>query len=479
MTLEHLQLGPALRARWGRVLLTWLTLVGAVLAVCLALPPRYEAAAAVVAEMAGSDPISGNTVFKPAATMSTYMATQANIVRSERVALGALRSLGLQKQAAWRDRWREATEGRGDFEAWLAGELLRDLVVKPAYDSNVLNISFTSPDPKLSADVVNAFVRSYIDLTLQMQVGPARKFNDFFENRAKLLRDALEQAKARLSAYEKEHGVIVADGRDVEVDRLAELTKQLVVLQDEATDAANRRRQASAAPSRMRDLRSDPEVLALTTELARQQARLSDLRSGLGEQHPAVAEARQAASALRERIDASMQRAAASMEAPSRVIHARLAEVQSAIARQQAIVLQRKSQRDAASALLRDVDSAQKAYDAVLQRASQTALESANTTQTNISVIRAATPAAGPVSLLKLSLAAAALLGFFLGIANALFAEYRDRRLRSVEDITRLLRQPLLLALPDGASRRGRGLRRTAETERRLVSMQHRLPAPR
>jgi hypothetical protein len=36
---------------------------------------------------------------------------------------------------------------------------------------------------------------------------------------------------------------------------------------------------------------------------------------------------------------------------------------------------------------MRDVDIAQKTYDAVLQRASQTALESANTTQTSISVL--------------------------------------------------------------------------------------------
>jgi chain length determinant protein EpsF len=479
MLVQQVPLIPALRARWRAVLVTWLAIVAVVGAVTLALPPRYEATASVVAELSGTDPIGGQAVMRPSTMTSSYIATQADIIQSEQVARSALRSLGLHQSEEWRARWQKATGGERDFEAWVAAGLLRKLAVKPSRDSNVLHLSYTSSDPELSAAVANAFVKAYMDATLQMQVRPAQQFNVFFEERAKPLRQALEEAKNRLSAYEKQHGLLVTDERgDVESARLAELTSQLVTLEDELADAANRRRQAASSPALMRELRRDPEVVALTAELARHEARLSELRSGFGEKHPGVIEARQAVKALEQRIDSSMRRAAQGMEAPVRVNQARLAEVRAAIERQRKVVLERKARRDAAAALVRDVENAQRAYDAVLTRASQTAMEKENTTQTNISILKAATvPPQSP--LLILNLAVAAVLGLLLGVARALFAEKRDRRLRTLEDVTERLQQTLLLALPDANAQRGRSARRSEQTRQRLVSTQPLLTGPR
>jgi chain length determinant protein EpsF len=476
MTLDHIALMPTLRARWRQVLLTWIAIVGVVAGVTYALPPRYEAKATIVADVGGNDPIRGNNVFKPAGAVSTHIATQVDIIKSEEVAIGALRKLGLHEQREWHEKWREDTEGQSDFQAWLAAKLLRRLAVLPSRDSNVLTLSYTSPDPEFSTGVVNAFVQSYIDTTLRMQVGPARQFNAFFAERAKPLREALEQAKARLSAYEKEHKIVVAENDDADVEnrRLADLTSQLVTLQDELTYTANRRRQASESPSSMEELRKDPEVMALTGELARQEARLTELRSSFGEKYPAVTEAKEAAKTLRQRIDSAMRRAAPSFDSPLKVNQARLSEMQKSIERQRATVLERKSKRDAAAALLRDVQNAQKAYDAVLDRASQTALEGANTTQSNISILKTGTPPqASPLLLVNVSVAI--VVGLLFGILKALLAEARDRRLRRFDDVSRFLKQPLLLALPDGNARPSWAASRSIEAHQRLVSAKPRM----
>ena len=469
------QLAATLKARWVRVVVTWLSVVAVVVTVSLAFP-RYEATATVVVEMSGVDPIRGQTVFKPAGAVSTHVATQVDIIRSEDVARGALRSLGLQQQQEWRDKWQEKAGGEGDFEAWLAAALLRKLDVRPSRDSNVLTVGYASPDPNFSAAVANAFVKSFIDTTLRMQVGPARQFNSFFAERAEPLRQALDNARARLSAYEKEHGVPVGDGPDVESGRLAELNSQLVALQDDAAAAANLRKQARANPADLREVRNDPEVAVLTGELVRLEGHLADLKSEFGERHHAVIQARQSIRDTRQRLGAAMRRVADSLAAPSKVIDARLAEVRAAIERQRAIVLKRKSQRDAAAALLRDVENAERAYGAVLSRASQTALESANKTQTTISVLKSATPPIWSPAVLLRNTLVAVVLGLLLGIVWALLAERRDRRLRTIEDVTRRLQQPLLLALPDGQAGRSA---RAEQTRQRLVSIRPRLAAPR
>jgi len=54
-------------------------------------------------------------------------------------------------------------------------------------------------------------------------------------------------------------------------------------------------------------------------------------------------------------------------------------------------------------------------------------------------------------------------------------AELRDRRLRTIADVTQRLGQPFLLTLPDGELR---SRRRAEQTRQRLVSSQPRLASP-
>jgi uncharacterized protein involved in exopolysaccharide biosynthesis len=221
-------------------------------------------------------------------------------------------------------------------------------------------------------------------------------------------------------------------------------------------------------------------VVELNAQLAREQVALSKLKTDFGDRHPAVIQAQKSIADLRAQLSASTQKAATTFSVPVRANEARLAEVQAAIERQRALVLKRQSQRNAATPLLRDVENAQRAYDAVLQRASQTALEAANTTQPNISVVKSATPPVAASSIyLLISLFVAALLAPLLAISGALVRESRDRRLRTVQDVTGLLRQPLLLTLPDADARNRATARRSLETQRRLVSAYPRLSAPR
>lgn len=337
MSLNTVPLIPALRSRWRTALIVWAVIVGAALVLSLALPPRYEASSTLVLDIGNVDPIRGQEIFKPAGAVSTYQATQIDVLKSEEVVRGALRALGLHKDAEWQAKWRESTEGRGDFEAWLAGMLVRKLTVRPSRDSNAVNLTFISPDAKFSAAVVNAIVNSYLDTTLKMRAGPARQYNTFFEERAKPLRYALEQAKARLSDYEQKYGLIVSDAQDEDIEskRLTELTTQLVALEDEATNAANRQRQASKG-DQMREVRNDPEVIALTTQLAQEEAGLAKLMTDLGERHPDVAQARKAIDDVRARLSVAARRAATTLTVPVKANVARLAELRAAIERQRA-----------------------------------------------------------------------------------------------------------------------------------------------
>lgn len=439
-----------LRARWRTVALTWAAIVAAALIVSLALPARYEATATLLVDLNGPDPLAAQGVFRPAGSLSTHMATQVDILKSEDVAIGAVRIAGLDRDPKWREEWQRRTGGQGSYESWLATRALRGLDVRPSRDSNVMTVGYTSSDPQLSAAMTNAFVRSYVEASLRMKVDPARQFNAFFGERAKALREQLDTAKARLSEYEQKHGVLVGTD-DVEAGRLAELTSQLVTLQDAVAESANARKQAGAAPGDMREVRNDPEVAALTAEAVRIEGQLAELRTQFGEQHHSILAARHSLADVKTRLEGAMRRAAGSFGTTVKVNQARLAEAEAAVERQRAIVARRKAQRDAAGTLQRDVENAQRAYDAVLSRASQTSLESSNTTQTSVSVLKTATAPLWSPFFLALNVSVAALLGLLLGAWRALAAEGGDRRVRTIADITDRLQQPLMLVLPDAS----------------------------
>lgn len=438
----------ALRSRW-RILVSVIVLVlAAVAALTLTRTPLYTARAAVVLDVKSPDPIAG--VVLPGMTTNAYMATQISVLQSERVALRAIRALGLDKDESRRQRWMEATEGVGSFESWLASGMLNWLETLPAgRDSNVLNVQYTASDPAFAAAVVNAWVKAYIDTTLDLRVEPAKQYSDFFATSGKQLRDALEAAQSRLSAYQREKGLVASDERlDVENQRLAELSSQMVQLQAVVNESGSRQRQSARRASDMQEVFSSPVVVSMSNELSRAEAQANELAAKLGEAHPTMVELRARIQQLRTNIAAETRRVASSIAITDDINRTRLAQLQSALDAQRQKLLELKGFRDEAAVLMRDVENSRRAYDAMLGRASQTAIES-QTTQTNVSVLKEATDPVDPSSPnLRLNFLVGAFMGVLLGVCVAVLREMRDRRLRTDADVVRVLGQPLLGVLP-------------------------------
>jgi len=445
-----------LRARWRLALTVLATVITLTLVISLLLPHQYKATASVLVDMRSPDPLAGpvlNSVLN-----TGYMATQMDLVQSDRVARRVISLLDLSHDSGWQQAWQEATGGQGEFESWVSEQMVRKLDIQPTRESGVMSITFTALDPVRAASTANAFMQAYIDTTLELRVEPAKQYTDFFDSRAKLLRKALDDAQDKLSAYQQANGIVATDERlDVENMRFAELSSQLVSLQALSAESDSRAQQAHVNVDKMPEVVSNPAVAALNNELSRQQVRRDELREKLGDQHPQVVEIDKSLEGLRTQLAAAQNRVSAGMGLNSQINRTREAQLRSLLDQQRAKVLRLKSQRDEATVLQRDVDSARLAYDAVQQHARQTGLES-HMTQTNVSVLRQATPpvlAASPK--LWSNLTVALVLGTLLSMVAVLAREINDRRMRTADDVVEGLRQPLLVTLPrhGGQTRQG------------------------
>lgn len=461
-----------LRARWWVVLLVLGLTVGTTVVVSLLLPKQYSATASVVVDFK-PDPISAIAFGGMASP--TFLATQVDIIRSERVAQRVVRNLRLNENPQVRQQWMDATNGEGSIETWLGTVFQQQMDVQPSRESSVIAISYRAPDPRFAAGLANAFAQAYIDTALELRTNPARQFNEFFDARAKEAREALEKAQARLSDFQKSNGIIASDERlDIENARLNELSSQLTALQAVAAESAFRQAQAQGAQAdRLQDVLNNPVVAGLRSEINRNEALMQQLTTRLGDNHPQVREARANLAELRRRLDAETAKVASTVGTTSTINRSRENEVRRQLDAQRAKVLQLKSVRDQGMVIMQDVANAQRAYDAVLQRFTQTNLES-QATQSNVNLLTQAQPPiehSSPNLLLNTLLAV--FLGGLLSLGTALLLELMDRRVRNPEDAVAALGLPVIGLMPKPGSRLlGR---RTSQMQQRLLAP---LPAP-
>ncbi|MBK6854899.1 MAG: chain length determinant protein EpsF [Burkholderiales bacterium] len=442
-----------LRARWFSALLVLIVTVGTTIGVSLVLPKQYTATANVLVDLRTPDPIAGMVL--GGMVPASYMATQVDIIQSDRVTRRVIAALRLTENAQLRSDWIEATGGTGNFEAWLTGVLAKKLEVKPSRESNVINISYKAPDPRFAAGLANTYVKAYLDTSLELRVDPAKRYNEFFDARSKELVTALETAQAKLSAYQKDKGIIATDERfDIESQRLTELSSQLVAIQALAAESTSRSAQArSAQADQLGDVLNNPVVAGLRADVSRQEARLQELESRLGKAHPQVQELEANIASLRQRVESESRRVSGSMGVANTINKSREAEIRSALEAQRAKVLKLKEQRDEVSVLIRDVETARRAYDTVNQRQNQTSLDS-QANQTNITVLTPATePAEHSSPKILLNALLSVFLGTLLAVGFALLRELMDRRVRSLEDISQAMDVPVLGSLPKPSSR--------------------------
>ncbi|CAN5786238.1 hypothetical protein BH09PSE5_BH09PSE5_41340 [soil metagenome] len=440
-----------LSARWKIVSLIFIVTVAAAVGITLVLPKTYTATAALVIDLK-SDPLVGQSY--PGILIASYMATQVDVLKSDRVARRVIKTLGFLDNPKLKEKWQESSEGRGDFETWVINAFRKATDIKPSRESSVIEVTYKTDDPKIAALTANTIVQSYIETNRELRVDPAKQSSSFFDQRARQARDTVEQAQAKLSAYQRAKGIVGGmDRLDVEQARMNEYSAQLVALQGLSAESSSRQNQAGAGDT-LQDVINNPLVSGLRSDLSRQEARLQELTARFGDNHPQVVEARASINELRQRVATETRRVVGGVGMNNRINQQRVAEVRALYETQRAKVLRMQDQRDEGAVLQREVENAQRSYDQLLTRVNQSNLESQDTL-TNVSVLNLASEPVEPSSpKTLLNIGAAVFLGLILGAGAALILEFMNRKVRSVDDVIQSLGLPVLGIMPAPDSRR-------------------------
>jgi len=428
-----------LNARKGIILGVLLFTVAITTAVSLLLPKEFTATTTLIIDSKSKDPFTGQLM--PSQMFPDYMATQVDVINSNNVASKVVRDLKLADSPGTREQFMEATEGKGDIKQWLGDLLLKKLSVEPSRESSVIAINFSGANPQFAAVLANAFAKAYIETSIELRLEPAKQTAAWFDQQIIQLRQKLDEAQQKLTAYQREKGIVESDERlDVETRRMGDIAGQMVAAQSAAFDASSRTRDSASLP----EVINNPVVQGLKASVSQGEGRLADLAKRVGVNHPDYQRTLAEVNSYKAKLANELNLATRGVGATAGAAQQRYNELSAAFAQQKAKVLGLKQQREEASLLARDVQNAQQIYDAALQRYGQSRME-AQSTQTDIAVLN---PAVAPTQPSKprvfLNILLSLFLGTLLGVGIGFLVELLDRRVRSGQDITAGLEIPVL-----------------------------------
>ncbi len=428
-----------LNARKGIILGVLLFTVAVTATVSLLLPKEYKATTTLIIDSKSKDSITGQML--PSQMFPGYMATQIDIINSSQVANRVVRDLKLAENPATREQFIQATQGQGTIEQWLADLLLQKISAEPSRESSIISIGFSGSDPRFAAIVANAFAKSYIETNLDLRVAPAKQTAAWFDQQITQLRENLDQAQQKLTAYQREKGIVESEERlDVETSRMASLAGQMVAAQSAAFDASSRTRDSGSLP----EVINNPVVQSLKAQVAQGEGRLAEMAKRIGANHPDFLRLQAEVSSYKAKLAAELNTATRGVGATAGAARQRFSELSGAFERQKGRVLALKQQREEATLLARDLENAQRIYDSALQRYGQSRME-AQSTQTDIAVLNpAVAPTAASKPRVMFNLLLAVFFGTLLGVSLGFLVELLDRRVRSGQDIVAGLEIPVL-----------------------------------
>ena len=422
-----------------RIALVTLLLVSAIgVAITLMAPKQYVATTDIVFDVKSPDPVVGQLL----PILPGYIATQVEIINSERVAQRVVKMTRLDESPTVQADWKREADGQGKIEDWVGKLLLRKLTVTASRETSIIHINYTSADPNFAVLIANAFAQAYLDANIELRVDPARQHARWFAVQGKALRENLEKSQAKLSDFQQQNGIVAKDEQyDAETTKLSDLTSQLTIAMGATADAQSKQQSGSDT---LPEVTRNSVVMGLRSDIARLEGKQQEAAGNLGKNHPQYLRMGSELAALRRQLDVETQRVTRGFASAKSVSKDNESELRTAIAAQEKKLLDFKFRRNQLSVLQRDVDAAHSAYETVTTRFNQSSLES-QLTQASASVLSYASQPTVPTfpnvpKGLLISLGA----GLLLGAGVAFLLELLDRRVRCTDDLAQVLQLPVL-----------------------------------
>jgi polysaccharide biosynthesis transport protein len=257
--------------------------------------------------------------------------------------------------------------------------LLGLLQMKQVGYGNVINITFTSLDPKTAAMLANDLPEAYIVDQLESKFEATEKANVWLTEQLTELETKVVESERAVEIYRDAHGLAGNSGMSLLDTQLSEMNSQLIIARAEKAEVDARLEQLRRLlQGGGQGVETASEVLASTLiqELRSQEAqalsRVSELSVEYGPKHPRMLQVQAELSDIRDRVRVETERIAKGLEQEAEYANTRVASIQNSLLAAQGETSDQNKEAIQMRALEREAAANRTLYETFLNRFKET-----------------------------------------------------------------------------------------------------------
>ncbi len=339
--------------------------------------------------------------------------------------------------------------------------LQRDLKIEPVKETRLqtketrlIEISYTSGDPRLAARIVNVIADTFAAANLEKKTKTGTSSGNFLDKRIAELQSQIREGEQKLISYGNSNQILSLEPtQNTVVERLVGLNKQLLEAENDRklSEAAYHAAQApgAAAALAQENSKSIDDASQKLTELQQKRAQLLVENT---EEWSEVKETDQQIATVQRKIDEMKSGATAIVitNLKTRYEQSLMREnaLRSSFNQQRGETLTQNEAAVNYRIIQQEIETNKNLLDGLLQRAKENDVALAGTPN-NINIVDYAIAPRQPVGPQRLlSIALALVISLALGMCLAIFLDYLDNTVRSTGDVERMLGLPALATIP-------------------------------
>jgi capsular exopolysaccharide synthesis family protein len=388
---------------------------------------------------------------------TTRLPTQVAILKSDSLMLSVARDLNLANNQHF-------VGAKGPFpfrniddpavrQSTIAA-LQGDVSIEPVNKTDIIRITCTTLDPKLSSDIVNKLVEEYILRSFQSRADATQRVTRFFAHQLDDLKQEVLTTQEQMIDLQKKLGVVGFDPSNNSItSSLSDLTKAVNAAQIARIAAETHYRVLSgigrdAIPLPQGTGRDSGAVSSLRAQIDSARAALAALNANLGPNHPQVIAARDQLAELTRELHEEQDRVLSDAREAYTAAKAQEDQTRAVLAEQTTDEYKLRDSLIEYTLRQREYDSNRTLYEGLLQRL-RTAGVQAGLESTEIDIVDVAVPAIAPSLRSRTTMMVIdGLAVLIVGLILAFLLDSLDTGLRSIAEIEAVSGLPSLALIP-------------------------------
>ncbi len=257
--------------------------------------------------------------------------------------------------------------------------LLGKLTVQSVEASNVINISFSSLNPKTAALLANEIPEAYIVDQLEAKFEATEKANSWLTEQLSELEIKVVESERAVEIYRDQYGLADTSGSSLADAQLSELNSQLIVARASLAEVDARHEQlrrllqgTTQGVETAAEVMSSSLVQQLRAQEAQALSRASELSVEYGPKHPRMLQVQAEIIEIRERVRTEVERIAVGLEHEVEFARTKVASLEGSLNTAQGETSSQNKEAIQLRALQREAAANRTLYETFLNRFKET-----------------------------------------------------------------------------------------------------------